>query len=323
MGLTTLMDCPGCRGTMRVPDELLGRKLRRLRCGNVLTTDAPTADGFEIVEDDQSEVPSTAPDPLPTPPMGTTTVRRKRRKKTKAAQFSRRLRFAIGGGILGGVALMALFIWGVSSAFELGPPPDSWQTFEVPNRFRVKLPPPGRPGQVVQDMMGLKVAAYHLSLDRDSVYAISYMEGELPPGRRSLPVDQLLNDSCDGAVANTPGGKEISRKSITLGPHAGKQVVIRVAEGRGKIIMRVYIHAINKRLFTVLAGGEGFEPRDKSVRWLFNSFEILDDGSPTPEKAPDPPKKDSTAPPKGATGVPAKKETGPRSKDATTPPSKA
>ena len=175
---------------------------------------------------------------------------------------------------------------------------------------------------MTQDIKGLKVVAYHYLPDRNSAYAISYMEGELPPERRSLSVDQLLNDSCDGAVANTPGGKEISRKSITLGPHAGKQVVVRVAEGRGKIIMRVYIHATNKRLFTVLAGGEGFEPRDKNVQWLFNSFEILDDGSPTPEKAPDPPKEDSAAP-KGATGVPAKKEAGPRTKDATTPPSKA
>jgi len=110
----------------------------------------------------------------------------------------------------------------------------------------------------------------------------------LPEHRRALPVETLLNDSCDGSVANlrAQGGAEESRHSIQLGPHPGKQLVIEMHRAGGKVISRVYL--VNGRIYIVMAGGLGLRPGHENVQRLFDSFEILEKPGESPAPAATP-----------------------------------
>jgi len=112
--------------------------------------------------------------------------------------------------------------------------------------------------------------------DKNSFFSIAYTEHELPPHRRSLPADRLLNDSCDGAAANASkmGGLEQGRESIALGPFPGKQIVFNVPQGNGKMFGRCYL--AGGRLYMIMCGGAGFTQDRKSVQRFFESFAILE-----------------------------------------------
>jgi hypothetical protein len=86
----------------------------------------------------------------------------------------------------------------------------------------------------------------------------------------------LLNDSCNGSVANlkAQGGVEESRRSIQLGPHPGKELVVNMVKADGKMVSRIYI--AHGRLYIVMAGGLGLHADHENVKRLFDSFEILE-----------------------------------------------
>src|SRR5262249_38699306 len=154
----------------------------------------------------------------------------------------------------------------------VGPPPDDWKAFEGPNRVRAKMP--GVPVQNIQSVpggLGLQIVMHSVS-DQDSIYAVGWSEGQMPAERRALPAEKILNDSCDGALATTRGASESSRKSVQIGPHPGKMMVLRVPEGRGKVIMCYYFNEKVGRLYMALVGGKGFGESSKQVRWFLESF---------------------------------------------------
>jgi len=126
--------------------------------------------------------------------------------------------------------------------------------------------------------LGITMVLHVFQPDKDSFYIVGYMAGELPAHRRGLPVETLLNDGCQGALTNVPGSQEVSRASIHLGPYPGKQLVMYLPRVRGKIIARVYL--ANGHVYMLLAGAPGLELGHANVQRLFDSFEILDTGTP-------------------------------------------
>jgi hypothetical protein len=149
-------------------------------------------------------------------------------------------------------------------------PDAKWQAVEVPGLLKAKLP--GASALQTQNVAGVPLVMKLCTPDKDSMYAISYTDGDLPPHRRAMSPDALLNDSCNGSVAGS-GGKEVSRESISLAGFPGRQLVIDVPKGNGKIVSRIYL--VNGRLVTVMAGGRGMEPDNANVRKLFASLELL------------------------------------------------
>ena len=127
---------------------------------------------------------------------------------------------------------------------------------------------------------------YSCQPDKNSIYAVGYMEGELPPERRNLPPETLLNDACDGSIRNTEnqGAVESGRESIQLGPYPGKQLSSDIARAGAKTVARVYL--AHGKIFIVMAGAVGLEKDHANVKRLFESFEILETGV----TAPSPPK---------------------------------
>jgi hypothetical protein len=181
----------------------------------------------------------------------------------------------VGGFCL--LVVAAFIFWFVRYGYHYrmaGIPEGQRLPLEIPNRLRVRLP--GAAQQISQPIAGMTMIMHQCRPDKNSEYAVAYMEGSLPAHRRALPVETLLNDSCDGSVANlrAQGGVEESRRSIQLGPHPGKELVVDMPKKDGKMVSRVFI--VNYRLYVVMAGGFGLRPGHENVNRLFDSFEILE-----------------------------------------------
>src|SRR5437588_3618081 len=142
--MPTLVSCPDCQVNLRVPDQHLGKAIRCPKCRGVIETQAPESQAAESV------VAALPPEPvLPRAPFA---PRRKRRLKKKyEPRFPVRTAVAIG---LGGFCLLlaaAFVFWFVhyGTRFRMaGIPEEKWQTLEIPNRVRVRLPGPAQ--QVTQ-----------------------------------------------------------------------------------------------------------------------------------------------------------------------------
>jgi hypothetical protein len=121
------------------------------------------------------------------------------------------------------------------------------------------------------------------------IYGLAYTEGLLPPERRNLPAETLLNDACNGSVANAVqmGGQEVRRESIQLGPYPGKQLIVYIPKGGGHMISRCYL--ADGRLYVALYGGTGVEEGQKNVTKFLDSFEILNPAQPSVEPPAPPP----------------------------------
>jgi hypothetical protein len=183
-----------------------------------------------------------------------------------------------------------------SAAAEI--PDKQWKVQEVAGRCKALFP--STPTQKSQALPGgLSLVMHMAEYSKDSVFGFGYTEGALPPHRLALPAETILNDSCNGSVANAAsmGGKEVSRESITLGDYPGKQLVIHIPQAKGHMISRCFL--ANGRLYMVLCGGTGYDPGHRDVKRFLDSFEILDK-SPAPVLWPrpdDPPPRTSKLPP--------------------------
>jgi hypothetical protein len=155
-----------------------------------------------------------------------------------------------------------------------------WKDLEAPNRFKVSLP--GTPKRESQPAAGLEMIIYNVEYNRDTAFMVSYSEGDLPPERRNVGSEVLLNDSCDGMVRKVQpeGGVEKERESIKLGAIPGKQVVIDFPKKNGRMIARCYV--LEHRLYIILAIGKGYSLDHDNVKRLFCSFEILEKSAAPP-----------------------------------------
>jgi hypothetical protein len=178
-----------------------------------------------------------------------------------------------------GVAVLGLVGWLIFRSLHSTSviPAEKWQVVEVPGRVKVLLPGPAQ--RTAQPAAGLTMIMHIVETpDHNSMYALSYSEGKLPPHRVNLPAGVLLADACDGATANLKkqGGEELSRRDIQLGSYPGKELVHRLRKGR--MITRIYL--AHGQLYMVMAGGVGLDADHENVKRLFDSFEIQDGGKP-------------------------------------------
>jgi hypothetical protein len=265
--MSSLVMCPDCGASRRVADEYLGKAIRCSKCRGVIET-----------QPSQGIVATLPPEPAaPRAPFAPRPRKRRFKKKEYEPRFPVRTVVAIGVGGFCFLLAAGFVFWFVRYGYHFrmpGIPEGEWQALEIPNHLRVRLP--GAAQKVTQPVAGMTMIMHQCQPDKNSVYAVAYMEGELPAHRRALPVETLLNDSCDGSVANlrAQGGVEESRHPVQLGPHPGKELVVNMRKADGKMISRVFI--VNSRLYIVMAGGLGLRPDHENVKRLFDSFEILE-----------------------------------------------
>lgn len=282
--------CAGCDATLRVPEEAAGNFLRCPRCQTLLAIPAPAEEPkFEVVREEEPPLDLPIEAPSNDRPAYRPARRSRRPRRKEHGPFDGIIAFftnpamksfmAIAGGcaFFGGMVLY--FAW----TFFVGPAPkeiaaDQWKPHEIPGRYKVLMP--AQPTQQSQAAGGMKVILYGAEPDKQSMYAVGYSEGQLPPERLRLSQEALLNDACDGAVANS-GGTQVSREPCKLGNYVGKELVVRIPRGSGKLISRVFLTR-GGRLYIVMCGGRGFEPGQPNVKRFLDSFEITEGGAPPP-----------------------------------------
>jgi hypothetical protein len=279
--MITTVPCPHCSAKLQVPDARLGVVIQCPLCHKPVRTARPASGDVEVIDDDpdiddggprrspRDALAERAADGTPPPP------RKKKKKKKKGAEPDWKL---IKWVAVGGAVAVGLLAWGLFLLLQGTPPPaipgEKWVPLEVPGRFKVLLP--GHAQMTTQNLPGVVMHSYSASPGPQAVFAVAYSEGPLPEARRALGVEGLLHDSCDGAMLKTPGAREESRTPVELNGIPGKQLVAKVPEGRGKLIMRNYYNPKSGRIFIVLVGGEKYDVGQDNVEKVFNSFQILD-----------------------------------------------
>ncbi len=142
---------------------------------------------------------------------------------------------------------------------------------------------PSKPKKVEQGAVGTTL---HMQLlDRESgTFALAWIDDDLPPERKKLSEDKLLNDSCDGSVAKS-GGTEASRKDIKFEGLTGKELVIDLKEKEAKLINHIFLTK-DKRLVMVLCGGKGFTTDHPDVKKFYASLKMAKGSTKTTKSAP-------------------------------------
>jgi hypothetical protein len=202
--------------------------------------------------------------------------RRKRRKESQgesgkyvAAVLFGVLCLLVGGGIIW--VLFQLPDW--LKVREPVIPDDQWRTLEVPNRFRVSLP--GVAVQKPATPIGtITLNQYECSPSKTLFCGVGYLQGELPADRQNLPADRLLEDACNGASNNLVlmGGTETRRTPITHEGHPGRELIIDVPKGQGKLVCRIFL--VNRGILMVVIGGRGIGPEGEIARKVFGSLQL-------------------------------------------------
>lgn len=280
--MSTIVRCPGCKRKLRAPEGWLGKKMRCPSCQTVVIVHEPDlAEGITAPEPREEAVLAISQE-----------VEEPKPKRRKLGTLSRAL--TLGLGLIVGLGTMSATSWFIRSLFQKSAaviPDSQWQPMTVPGHLKAQFP--GVAKRSVQSEAGMTMISYSVEPDKQSVYSLSYSQAPLPAHRLQLQPEVVLNDSCDGALARLKdqGGQEVSRQSIQLGPHLGKEMVINIAKAGGKLMLRNYL--VRGHIYILIAGGVGFGPDHANIRKFFDSFEVLEDPSPTSSEPPPVPKSSS------------------------------
>lgn len=181
-------------------------------------------------------------------------------------------------------------------------PPEYWQEQTLSDRFKVSLPgSPTVSNQHITEQMSMKMLI--VSPDKGTFYMAAHSVGNLPAERAALPVELLLNDSCDGSretlKQQDPDVRELSRTSVSFEGYPGKELVLRVPAGNGKVVSRVYL--VEGQLFMLSIGGRGVSADNVNVKFLFDSLKSV----PEAERPPKPEAKAKSKPKTEVAAAPA------------------
>ncbi|MGO9598791.1 MAG: hypothetical protein ACLP7Q_12450 [Isosphaeraceae bacterium] len=163
-------------------------------------------------------------------------------------------------------------------------PEDHWEQISEPDRLEVELPGPSTPTK--QEVSVWKLVTRICKLGDDAYFGVGWTENRLPQSMQEISREQVLNLSCNSAASDlkAQGGHEVSRESVSLGEHPGKELVVEFAGGNGRLIQRTYL--AYGRLYVVSAGARALSPTDASASRLFESFRIVEASPPEPKPAP-------------------------------------
>ena len=270
--------CTHCAASLRVPETALGKTGRCPRCQNQFRAELPPApaDDSDLVDDEPNVVET---DPPSGAEADAPKKKKKKRKKKAGGLFGLPPGAAVRIGLVLG-ALLCFVVPGVvvvrvlmSVAAPADVPESQWKACQVGT---ASIDFPGTPTRQQQTTAGISMVMHMYQPDKNSVYIAGYTLTALSPERAALPPEQLLDDACDGSLANmqSMGARQVRRESIQLGPYPGKQMVMYMSRGSGHAISRCYL--ANGSLYIAMCGGRGFEAGQKNVTRFLDSLKIPD-----------------------------------------------
>jgi hypothetical protein len=202
-------------------------------------------------------------------------------------------------------ACLGLYL-GVKESKPKGFPAEQWETVEVTGRFRAGLP--GKHEQGSCTTLGLTLDLYVCEPTSTSLFVVGLTQHELPPDRSMRETGRRLEEVCTTALRRMAGHrwKETHREAIP-GTYECRQLVVNIddprspvptsilpggyltswsdrrslwpAGGQGVAIIRFY--QAHNRVFVLLAAGKEIDHKHPDVKYLFDSFEILDPSART------------------------------------------
>ena len=100
--------------------------------------------------------------------------------------------------------------------------------------------------------------------------------------------------------------RESSRTSVSFEGYPGKELVLKVPAGNGKVVSRVYL--VEGQLFMLSMGGRGVSPDNANVKFLFDSLKSVPEAErpPKPEAKSKRSRKRRSPPPPAAPPPPVK-----------------
>lgn len=295
---THSMLCSQCQATLKYNEALFGKTLSCPRCQARVTIPFPEVDPLTNEPDMIAEVvdePTVqdAPGPMNGSTISSQTKKKKKKKKTKKKKgwempaivlepiVWQALSCIIGIGLVV-LAFYYLTRWPDAEQFDQA----MWREHDVAPYFKVMLP--GTAKHETQQHAGITMQLLQSQPLKEAVFGVAYSNGQLPPGRLQDGPEIMLTDACNGSAANLEkmGAVETSRKSIKLKGYPGKQLIMKVSEAKGYMIMRHYL--VGPRLYSAIVGGRGLHEKHPNVVKFFESFDITEVlGQPVePEKPP-------------------------------------
>jgi len=307
--------CPKCQTvlttqppTQPIQSELLTAELLPLpeenRSRSPIEVDGSTASVLGLI--DEPQLPTVAPS------------RAGRKRKKRSTRRSRWLpRVALGSmhmswslPVFGTLLLflaagLGLYL-GVKESKPKGISAEQWETVELTGRFRARLPCKHEQGSCTT--LGLNLELYVCEPTSTSLFVVGLTQYELLPDRTVRESGRRLEEVCTAALRRMAGHrwKETHREAIP-GTHECRQLVVSIddqrspvptsilpggyltswsdrrslwpAGGQGVAIIRFYL--AHNRVFVLLAAGKEIDLKHPDVKYLFDSFEIMDSSAKT------------------------------------------
>lgn len=276
------VNCPHCDAGLRWKESLAGERVRCAVCETAFRVpdepkeaeeDRPRRRPRDEDEEDRRPARRERRDDFDEE------EERPRRRRSAESSFpvAGLIKFGIGSVVVIGLIVGVVFLIIKLAAAANAPPTiaaDKWVPLQVPGKFSVILPGQANRQPIAAGPM--QMVMYQCDPSKSLTTGVGYTEGVLPAERRALPATRLLDDSCDGAAANLRqmGGRELGRSWIKLGNYPGREMVVRVPQGQGKMVFRVYL--VRETLYMVMVGGKGIEPDGEIARKVFDSFKVLE-----------------------------------------------
>jgi len=281
---TYSMLCAQCQATLKYNDALFGKTLNCPRCRAQVTVPFPEVDPLADEPDMMAEVVDDYTMQSPTEPANGDTIttlikKKKKKKKAKGWEMPAITMEPIvwqGLSCIIGMGLVALAIYFLARWPDAEPLEQSlWREHVDAPYYKVMLP--GTAKHETQQHFGVTMQLLQSQPGKEAVFGVAYSDGKLPPGRLRDGHEIILNDSCNGSVTNLEkmGATELSRKSIKLKDYPGKQVIMKISEAKGYMIMRHYL--VGPRLYSAIVGGRGLHEKHPDVVKFFESFEITEE----------------------------------------------
>jgi HEAT repeat protein len=287
--MSLLIQCPGCRKTLRIPDTLMGKSIKCPSCSAPVPVQEAVAKASpasparaETHGIQQRSGRRTSPPVEEIPPQEEAPARnndsgrpRRRPVPLPAARSGKGrilLWSLVGGGlavlVLGGVGLWLL-------TREATIPDAEWKEFSIKGqRFRVLMP--GTPKQ----------APSRGKLDPGPLYGVDRQNGKVAfmigfapiPAMdlQRIPWEQRFKAALQTMQAKQPGSTVRTEKAISLDGHPGKEYEIDVPQ-KGTLVVRFY--GINDedtaQFYTLMVGSPDYLAASADVQRFFGSFQLL------------------------------------------------
>ncbi len=271
--------CAGCQARFQVPESLAGRKVRCKNCQSI--QEVPGAVPVEsygvVAEAPRPLAAAGAPARLPgiaglddRPDLERPVRRRKKKRRPQSTLPWRWVR--VGALALAAVVGVGTLIYLVASAAG------KWEEFESQEaHFRIAAPRAMKERTPPQLKRIDPSARLYMTEDtEDEALGVTFIT--IPAHRlASTPTVQILNDTCNGALANAPGSKQRYRQRLRRGPFEGMECVFDVyhrGEKKGVAVLHAYL--VKGRGYSLLVGGKYIDPDSERVRRFCESFVVTD-----------------------------------------------